>query len=42
MNVALEELTDRNKFVFNQIIESYITSGTPVGSKTLSENNSFL
>jgi len=41
MKVNLEELTDRNKFVFNQIIESYITSGTPVGSKTLSENNSF-
>ena len=41
MNITLEELTDRNKFVFNQVIESYISNGSPIGSKTLSENNSY-
>jgi len=33
-------LSEKNKQVFSQIIESYLLNGSPVGSKTLSENSS--
>ncbi len=33
----LSELTDRSREVFRQVVESYLETGDPVGSKTLTE-----
>ena len=37
MNV-LDEIDDRARRVFQQIVESYLRSGEPVGSRTLSQD----
>jgi len=37
MSATISELSDRAREVFREVVESYIDSGTPVGSKTLSQ-----
>ena len=39
MKIDLNILNDRNKTVFNQIIKNYLKSGSPIASKTLSEES---
>ncbi len=34
-NRLLEDLNDRSREVFRQVVESYLSSGDPVGSRTL-------
>jgi len=36
----LEEMTERSREVFRRVVESYLESGDPVGSRTLSRNMS--
>ncbi len=35
---ALEELNERSRAVFRQIVESYLSTGDPVGSRTISQS----
>ena len=35
------ELNDRSKQIFKSVIEAYLTSGEPIGSKTLSNKLGF-
>jgi heat-inducible transcriptional repressor len=37
---TVAELTDRAREVFRQIVDSYLSTGTPVGSRTLSRHSS--
>mgnify|MGYP001411994156 CR=1 FL=1 len=39
MKIDLNILNDRNKTVFNQIIKNYLKNGSPIASKTLSEES---
>ena len=39
MKIDLNILNDRNKSVFNQIIENYLKKGSPIASKALSEES---
>ncbi|MDO9490583.1 MAG: heat-inducible transcriptional repressor HrcA, partial [Sphingomonadaceae bacterium] len=34
---SITELNDRARDIFRQIVESYLSSGAPVGSRTLSK-----
>ena len=39
MTIKLNLLSERNKAVFNQIIDTYLISGSPIGSQTLSNHS---